>query len=602
MSLNRVDSMFMKKKQKQSSDALKVPRRGDNIGGGSFKSQLRPKQSIQRYHSFQSRVRTFKGTAENNHQNNDGYADDVEDNGDDENLNILSLRRAKIYSLQPASFSNHSELLLKAEKSFKQLSSLTKPISNASEMTTSNSLSSFKPADVILKSFNNYNNHSDEKKLTTAPNSSQSYNKIQIISTLVSTSDEPKLSNYSIEDNNGINLAFVKLIKRKRQPEGNFILSIYDNVEGVKDCLTVNKNEIESDDSLFNTNSTLNSKINNQMITSTSTFSTNSSNQSSPALINKTQTSKAPSTDSEILLPKIYLNEDEDDERNFIDNKPERRDSGVGKSLTRELKMGLTGKSLVKMDTNSINVLKFSDLKPLALVRITALMEEYCQTCQKSGWNRLRSVPKFIKKHQRSINENDIKNKNVFGVPFKINVQRHGMPLPQSITHIMNYIRKNSATTEGVFRRAGLKKRTQEIRDEIEKNSTNVLMEKYMSTNESSPDADTSISNDVIDAADVFKQYFRELPECLMTSKLTQTLIEIFTGKLHFNSYFKKNKTFNIYLAEKFPEDEWLKAIQYCMILIEDEHRDVLRLLLETLNYVAQNHKTNKVLNNNFIK
>jgi hypothetical protein len=271
------------------------------------------------------------------------------------------------------------------------------------------------------------------------------------------------------------------------------------------------------------------------MIASTSTFSTNSSNHSSPAINNKIQNFKPPSTDNEIMLPKIYLNEDEDDERNFIDNKPERRDSGVGKSLTRELKMAFSVKTKPKMEINSLNVLKFADLKKIALVKITALMEEYCQTCQKSGWNRLRSVPKFLKAHQRSINENDIKNKNVFGVPFKINIQRHGIPLPQPITYIMNYIRKYSANTEGVFRKAGLKKRTQEIRDEIEKNTSNLHMEKYINTSGFSSDSETNSSNDVIDAADLFKQYFRELPECLMTNKLSQTLTEIFTCNFSLN-------------------------------------------------------------------
>ncbi len=32
-----------------------------------------------------------------------------------------------------------------------------------------------------------------------------------------------------------------------------------------------------------------------------------------------------------------------------------------------------------------------------------------------------------------------------------------------------------------------------------------------------------------IDMADILKQYFRELPECLFTNKMSQTLIDIFT-------------------------------------------------------------------------
>ena len=184
---------------------------------------------------------------------------------------------------------------------------------------------------------------------------------------------------------------------------------------------------------------------------------------------------------------------------------------------------------LVKNEICMLNVLEFAELKPFALVKITALMEEYCQTCQKTGWNRLRSVPKFIKRHQRSIHENDIKNKNVFGVPFKINIQRHGMPLPQSIIEIMDYIRQNSTFTVGIFRKGGAKSRMNAIREEIEKYSRYNFEGDQSKI--SSPEYQAKISNDVIDAADIFKQYLRELPECLLTNKLSQTLIDIFTCK-----------------------------------------------------------------------
>ena len=33
------------------------------------------------------------------------------------------------------------------------------------------------------------------------------------------------------------------------------------------------------------------------------------------------------------------------------------------------------------------------------------------------------------------------------------------------------------------------------------------------------------------DVADLLKQYFRELPECLLTNKLSETFINIFTRK-----------------------------------------------------------------------
>lgn len=184
-----------------------------------------------------------------------------------------------------------------------------------------------------------------------------------------------------------------------------------------------------------------------------------------------------------------------------------------------------------KLHLTLMNAKQYSVLKPFALVRITALMEEYSQTCQKSGWNRFRAVPKFIKKHQRSMSENNIKNKSVFGVPFKMNVKRHGQPLPQAIIQIMKHLRTYSKNTTGVFRKSGAKSRMNAIRDVIEKTLVYIPdIESYKNIS-SGQESQAKISNDIIDAADLLKQYFRELPECLLTNKLSQTLIDIFTCK-----------------------------------------------------------------------
>ncbi len=80
-----------------------------------------------------------------------------------------------------------------------------------------------------------------------------------------------------------------------------------------------------------------------------------------------------------------------------------------------------------------------------------------------------------------------------------------------------------------------------------------------------------------VDVADVLKQYFRELPECLCTNKLSQTLIDIF-----------------MYL----PCGERLEAVQYCMLLLDDENRDVLQCLLYFLHDVAKNAHVHKVSGN----
>ncbi len=181
----------------------------------------------------------------------------------------------------------------------------------------------------------------------------------------------------------------------------------------------------------------------------------------------------------------------------------------------------------------------------------------------------LRTVPKFMKRHQKSLDQALFKNKLVFGVPLKLNFQRHGQPLPQSIIQIMKYLRKNSTNTIGIFRKSGSKLRMGVLRDLIER--TNALnlneFEKQLnalnslnnhelnsigsgfssqSTSKSDLVDDLNMSNEqhqskitinnemmCIDLADILKQYFRELPECLFTNKLSQTLIDIFTCKFY---------------------------------------------------------------------
>jgi hypothetical protein len=212
-------------------------------------------------------------------------------------------------------------------------------------------------------------------------------------------------------------------------------------------------------------------------------------------------------------------------------------------------------------------------------------------------------MPKFIKRHQRSIDHSVYKNKSVFGVPFKVNFQRHGQPLPQAIIQIMKYLRKNSLNTVGIFRKSGSRLRMSSLREKIESNSTTayssfIEFERELiklsgsgssggtSGGVGSPNiATSSINNDLnsigsgfssqstsksdliddinsnsstdkyspnveslsIDLADILKQYFRELPECLLTNKVSQMLIDIFICK---SNEKKKKKKIRIIIVK----------------------------------------------------
>lgn len=68
------------------------------------------------------------------------------------------------------------------------------------------------------------------------------------------------------------------------------------------------------------------------------------------------------------------------------------------------------------------------------------------------------------------------------------------------------------------------------------------------------------------DVADMLKQYFRDLPEPLMTSKLSETFLQIY---------------------QYVPKDQRLQAIQAGILLLPDENREALQTLLYFLSDVA---------------
>lgn len=83
-------------------------------------------------------------------------------------------------------------------------------------------------------------------------------------------------------------------------------------------------------------------------------------------------------------------------------------------------------------------------------------------------------MSKSIRRPQKALDkqlDSLYKNKQVFGVPLQLNFQRHGRPLPQSILLLMKYIRSNSSTTVGVFRKSGSKTRMATLRAAIEQNN-----------------------------------------------------------------------------------------------------------------------------------
>lgn len=146
----------------------------------------------------------------------------------------------------------------------------------------------------------------------------------------------------------------------------------------------------------------------------------------------------------------------------------------------------------------------------------------------------------------------DYKEKSVFGVPLIIHVQRCGFPLPLCLqealihlrTHCLDQVGELSAfflltfplplraalpnagnekansqhagffvdPQVGLFRKSGVKSRIQALRQQCEL----------------SPDSVTYEDQSAYDVADMVKQFFRDLPEPLLTSKLGETFLHIY--------------------------------------------------------------------------
>ncbi|XP_061537963.1 stAR-related lipid transfer protein 13 isoform X2 [Phycodurus eques] len=237
----------------------------------------------------------------------------------------------------------------------------------------------------------------------------------------------------------------------------------------------------------------------------------------------------------------------------------ERRDSGVGASLTRPNRLRWPSFQISNRLSHSVASLQITNqsagqlslLQRFSLLRLTAIMEKYSLS-NKHGWTW--AVPKFMKRMKVP----DYKDKNVFGVPLIVHVQRSGQPLPLGLQQALRYLRSQCLDQVGLFRKSGVKSRIQALRQ----------------LNESSPDNVNYEDQSAYDVADMVKQFFRDLPEPLLTSKLGETFLHIY---------------------QYVPKDQRLQAVQAAIMLMSDENREVLQTLLCFLSDVTSSVKENQM-------
>ncbi|KAL4647763.1 stAR-related lipid transfer protein 13-like isoform X1 [Arapaima gigas] len=237
----------------------------------------------------------------------------------------------------------------------------------------------------------------------------------------------------------------------------------------------------------------------------------------------------------------------------------ERRDSGVGASLTRPNRLrwpsfqisNRLSRSVASLQITNQSAGQLSLLQKFSLLRLTAIMEKYSMS-NKHGWTW--SVPKFMKRMKVP----DYKDKNVFGVPLIIHVQRFGQPLPLGLQQALQYLRSQCLDQVGLFRKSGVKSRIQALRQ----------------MNENSPEDVNYEDQSAYDVADMVKQFFRDLPEPLLTSKLGETFLHIY---------------------QYVPKEQRLQAVQAAIMLMSDENREVLQTLLCFLSDVTSSVEENQM-------
>ena len=107
-------------------------------------------------------------------------------------------------------------------------------------------------------------------------------------------------------------------------------------------------------------------------------------------------------------------------------------------------------------------------------------------------------------------NTSDLRSSTcVFGLPLSMILQRTGQPLPQKIIEAMKILRKLAPRALGIFRNNGVKTRINRLKDAIDSNE----------------DFNFHLFYTLYDIADMIKLYFRALPECLITNKLSDVLL-----------------------------------------------------------------------------
>lgn len=159
------------------------------------------------------------------------------------------------------------------------------------------------------------------------------------------------------------------------------------------------------------------------------------------------------------------------------------------------------------------------------------------------------------------------KGKRVFGVPLRIYQQSTGHVLPLAISNALQYVRLHAGKCEGLFRKPGVKSKIDRLRAQIEQdsNSNKIRFDEFQP----------------FVVADVIRQYFRELPECLIAPILTRLICDLLKSEIRRKDFLR---LFRIeFYFSGIDQEEQILVIRFIFLILPDENREVLESLLRFL-------------------
>ncbi|KRY37513.1 Rho GTPase-activating protein 7 [Trichinella spiralis] len=206
----------------------------------------------------------------------------------------------------------------------------------------------------------------------------------------------------------------------------------------------------------------------------------------------------------------------------------------------------------VKIDALSVSQLTLT--MKYALLHLTSILEKNVPYTKPTGFQF--GVQRFFKR--KKVPESTAST-GVFGTALSVIVQRTGHPLPKCIYDAMKYIEANALDAVGIFRKSGVRSRIQKLKSLCDDPSAEpVDFDQYQAW----------------DIADLIKLYFRELPDQLLTTNLSETFI---------------------YISLYVPESMKMDAIRKALLLLPDENREVLHTLLHFLHKISQVSAVNQM-------